>query len=157
VEPRFVGPKAAGSADRLSLWKAVFEEDSMSSATKFLVGGVVVAVVIGALIFSSFSGSTSDYLTIAEVKALGPEQTRDSRVSGAIVPDSVEWNTRDVHLTFQIEDASGQLDISYHGPQPDMLVDAVEAVVIGKYDSQTETFEADELLMKCPSKYEEKE
>jgi cytochrome c-type biogenesis protein CcmE len=134
-----------------------FEEDSMSSTIKFVIGGLVVAVVIGALIITSFSGSTSDYLTISEVKALGPDQVRDSRVSGAIVPDSVEWSTRDLHLTFQIADASGQLDISYHGPQPDMLVDAVEAVVIGKYDRDTETFEADELLMKCPSKYEEKE
>jgi cytochrome c-type biogenesis protein CcmE len=134
-----------------------FEEESMSSTMKFVIGGVVVAVVIGALIVTSFSGSTSDYLTIAEVKALGPDQTRDSRVSGAIVPDSVEWSTRDVHLTFQIEDDSGRLDISYFGPQPDMLVDAVEAVVIGKYDPGTETFEAEELLMKCPSKYEEKD
>jgi cytochrome c-type biogenesis protein CcmE len=124
---------------------------------KFLIGGVVVAVVIGALIFTSFSGSTSDYLTIAQVKALGLEQPRDSRVAGAIVPDSVAWNTRDLHLTFEIEDETGILPVSYHGPQPDMLVDAVEAVAIGKYDPSAQVFEAEELLMKCPSKYEEKE
>jgi cytochrome c-type biogenesis protein CcmE len=124
---------------------------------KFLIGGLVVVIVIGGLIAVSFSGSTSDYLTVDEVKALGPEQTRDSRVAGAIVPDTVDWNTRELHLQFQIEDDTGQLDISYHGPQPDMLVDAVEAVVIGKYDPAGEVFEADELLMKCPSKYEEEE
>ena len=127
----------------------------MSSMMKFVIGGVVVAVVIGVLIATSFSGSTSDYLTVAEVKALGPDQTRDSRVSGAIVPDSVEWNTRELHLTFAVEDDTGQLDISYHGPQPDMLVDAVEAVVVGKYDPAAQVFKAEELLMKCPSKYEE--
>ncbi len=129
----------------------------MSSTTKFLVGGVVVALVIGLLIATSFSGSTSDYLTISEVKALDAEQVRDSRVSGAIVANSVEWNTRDLHLTFQIEDETGTLPISYHGPQPDMLVDAVEAVAIGTYDHEAEVFEANDLLMKCPSKYEEKE
>jgi cytochrome c-type biogenesis protein CcmE len=128
----------------------------MSSTMKFVIGGVVVAVVIGALIATSFSGSTSDYLTVAEVKALGPDQTRDSRVAGEIVPDSVEWNTRELHLTFEVEDSTGQLAISYYGPQPDMLVDAVEAVVVGKYDTATQVFEAEELLMKCPSKYEEK-
>jgi cytochrome c-type biogenesis protein CcmE len=128
----------------------------MSSTMKFIIGGVVVAVVIGALIATSFSGSTSDYLTVAEVKALGPDQTRDSRVAGEIVPDSVEWNTRELHLTFEVEDSTGQLAISYYGPQPDMLVDAVEAVVVGKYDTATQVFEAEELLMKCPSKYEEK-
>jgi len=129
----------------------------MSSTVKFLIGGVVVAVVIGILIATSFSGSTSDYLTIAEVHALGPDQTRDSRVAGAIVPDSVEWNTRDMHLTFEIEDETGVLAISYHGPQPDMLVDAVEAVVVGQYGVEEQVFNADELLMKCPSKYEEQE
>jgi cytochrome c-type biogenesis protein CcmE len=129
----------------------------VSSTTKFLIGGVVVAVVIGVLIVTSFSGSTSDYLTVAQVKALEPEQSRNSRVVGAIVSDSVNWNTRELHLTFEIEDETGRLPISYHGPQPDMLVDAVEAVVIGKYDPTVQVFEAEELLMKCPSKYEEKE
>ena len=129
----------------------------MSSAMKFLIGGVVVVVVIGVLIATSFSGSTSDYLKIAAVKALGPDQTRNSRVAGEIVPNSVKWNTKDLHLTFDIKDETGQLAISYHGPQPDMLVDAVEAVVIGKYDPAAQVFEAEELLMKCPSKYEEKD
>jgi cytochrome c-type biogenesis protein CcmE len=124
---------------------------------KFVIGGVVVAVVIGVLIAVSFSGSTSDYLTIAEVKVLEPEQIRSSRVVGEIVPDSVEWNTRELHLTFEIEDGTGLLPISYYGPQPDMLVDAVEAEVVGKYDPSGGVFEAEELLMKCPSKYEEKE
>jgi cytochrome c-type biogenesis protein CcmE len=128
----------------------------MSSMMKFVIGGAVVVVVIGVLIATSFSGSTSDYLTIAEVKALGPDQTRDSRVAGEIVPDSVEWSTRELHLTFEVEDETGQLAISYYGPQPDMLVDAVEAVVVGKYDPAAQVFEAEELLMKCPSKYEEK-
>jgi cytochrome c-type biogenesis protein CcmE len=78
-------------------------------------------------------------------------------VAGAIVPDSVEYNTRDVQLTFEISDETGTLFISYHGPQPDMLVDAVEAVAIGRYNPESDVFEAEELLMKCPSKYEEKE
>ena len=129
----------------------------MTSTMKFVLGGIVVAVVIGVLIFTSFSGSTSEYLSVAEVKALGPEQTRDSRVAGEIVPNSVNWSTRDLHLTFAIEDGTGELAISYYGPQPDMLVDAVEAVVVGKYDPDSQVFEAEDLLMKCPSKYEEKQ
>jgi cytochrome c-type biogenesis protein CcmE len=129
----------------------------VSSTTKFIIGGIVVVAVVGLLIATSFSGSTSDYLTIAEVKALGPEQARDSRVAGTIVANSVDWSTREMHLTFAIEDETGTLPISYYGPQPDMLVDAVEAVAIGKYDPEAQAFEAEELLMKCPSKYEEKQ
>ena len=129
----------------------------MTPTTKFIAGGIVVAAVIGLLIATSFSGSTSDYLSVAEAKALGTEQARDSRVAGAIVPDSVNYDTRELRLTFQIEDETGQLSVGYNGPQPDMLVDAVEAVAIGKYDATAGVFEAEELLMKCPSKYEEKE
>lgn len=129
----------------------------MSSTVKFMIGGVVVVVVIGVLIATSFSGSTSDYLTVAQAKALRPDQMRDSRVAGAIVPNSVNWSTSDLHLVFEIEDETGRLAVSYYGPQPDMLVDAVEAVAIGKYDPSAELFEAEELLMKCPSKYEEKQ
>ena len=129
----------------------------MSSTVKFVIGGVVVAVVIGVLIATSFSGSTSDYLTVSEVRALEPDQPRNSRVSGEIVVGSVDYSTRDLLLTFEIEDETGLLPIAYHGPRPDMLEDAVEAVVVGKYDTTTRVFEAEELLMKCPSKYEEKE
>jgi cytochrome c-type biogenesis protein CcmE len=129
----------------------------MSSTVKFLIGAVVVVLVIGVLIATSFSGSTSDYLTVAQARALGPDQNRDSRVAGAIVPNSVDWSTSDLHLLFEIEDETGQLTISYHGPQPDMLVDAVEAVAIGRYNPTAQVFEAEELLMKCPSKYEEQQ
>lgn len=129
----------------------------MSPKLKFVIGGFVVVAVIAALIATSFGGTSSDYLTIAQVRALGPSQARDSRVAGAIVSNSVVWNTSEVHLTFEIQDETGHLAISYRGPQPDMLVDAVEAVAIGKYDPTSQVFEADELLMKCPSKYEEKQ
>jgi len=129
----------------------------VSSKSKFLIGGLVVAVVVFGLIAVSFSGSGSEYLTVSQVRALGADQVRSSRVSGEIVSNSVNWNTRELHLTFEIKDNTGQLPISYRGPKPDMLVDAVEAVAIGKYDPAGQVFEADELLMKCPSKYEEKE
>jgi len=129
----------------------------VSSRMKFLIGGLVVVIVIVALIAIGFSGSTSEYLTIREVKALGPDQVRDSRVKGKIVPDSVQWDTAAVHLAFEIEDETGRLLISHTGPKPDMLADAVEAVVIGKYDPAKQVFIAGELLMKCPSKYEEQQ
>ncbi len=116
----------------------------------------MVVAIVSVLIATSLSDSTSNYLTVAEVKALGPDQPRNSRVAGEIVPASVQYNTHELQLTFEIQDPTGRLTISYHGPQPDMLVDAVEAVAIGKYNPVTQVFEAEELRMKCPSKYEGK-
>jgi len=129
----------------------------VSSRIKFVIGGLVVVIVVVALIATGFSGSTSEYLTIGEVRALGPDQTQNSRVSGKIVSDSVQWDTAAFHLAFEIEDETGRLSISYKGPKPDMMADAVEAVAIGKYDPTSQVFTADELLMKCPSKYEEEQ
>jgi cytochrome c-type biogenesis protein CcmE len=53
-----------------------------------------------------------------------------------------------------IADASGSLAVIYNGPRPDMLQDDAEAVVEGRY-IEGGSFEADNLLLKCPSKYEE--
>ena len=58
----------------------------MSSRIKFLIGGLVVVIVVVALSATSFSGSTSEYLTIREVRALGSYQEQISRVAGKIVP-----------------------------------------------------------------------
>jgi cytochrome c-type biogenesis protein CcmE len=115
---------------------------------------MVVAAVIIVLIVTGFSGSTTDYVSIADARQAQPGE-RAVRVVGAIVPDSVAWDARNLTLTFAIEDDTGQLPIVYRGPQPDMLVDAVEAVVVGHFDPAADAFEAEELLMKCPSKYEE--
>jgi cytochrome c-type biogenesis protein CcmE len=126
----------------------------LSGTLKFVVGGLVVAVVIVVLIVSGFSGSTSEYVSIADARqALVGE--RAVRVVGEIVPDSVAWDARNLTLAFTIQDDTGTLPIVYHGPQPDMLVDAVEAVVVGHFDPALDAFTAEELLMKCPSKYEE--
>ena len=108
------------------------EEENVSSTMKFVVGGLVVVVVIVAVIASGIGGSTSDYLSVAEAKALEPNQARDSRVAGAIVEDSVNWHTSELHVTVAIEDETGTLPISYDGPQPDRVGEAVEAGVIGK-------------------------
>jgi cytochrome c-type biogenesis protein CcmE len=126
----------------------------LSGTLKFVVGGFVVVAVIVVLIVTGFSGSTSDYVSIEQARQTQPGD-RAVRVVGEIVPDSVDWDARNLTLAFSIQDDTGILPIVYHGPQPDMLVDAVEAVVVGRFDPAADAFEAEELLMKCPSKYEE--
>jgi len=120
---------------------------------KFAVGGAVVLLAIGWLILSSIGGSTAYYLTIAEVKAQGPSE-RMVRVAGTVVGDTIEWNAQELMLKFKIADDSGSLLVIYNGPRPDMLRDGAEVVVEGKY-TEGGSFEASNLLLKCPSKYEE--
>ncbi len=122
---------------------------------KFLVGGAVVVLVIGYLIFSSLSGAAQYYLTVAEVKAQGPSN-RIVRVNGIVDGASIQYDPRTPTLKFDIVDGSGRLLVVHHDVMPDMLRDGADVVVEGKY-REDGLFEVNPngLLLKCPSKYEE--
>jgi cytochrome c-type biogenesis protein CcmE len=45
------------------------------------------------------------------------------------------------------------LDVVYYGPIPDLLQNEAQAILTGKVLASGE-FEADEILLKCPTKYE---
>ena len=124
-----------------------------SRQIKFLVGGIVVAVTVGYLILSAAQGSAAYYLTIGEVQAQDPSN-RDVRVSGLILGESIVWEARDLRLTFDIVDESGQLSVLYQGARPDMFRDGAEVVVEGRINPEG-IFGARTLILKCPSKYEE--
>ena len=128
--------------------------DSFGPRLKLIIAVVVLTLAIGYLVFSSVRSSSAYYMTIGELKAGGPSlEDKKVRVAGTLVGDSVEWNARQLQLDFEISDDSGQLPVSYKGARPDMLRDGAETVVEGKYADGT--FHATNLLLKCPSKYEE--
>jgi cytochrome c-type biogenesis protein CcmE len=126
---------------------------TLKARSKFFIGGAIIVLAVGYLIVSSIGGSTAYYLTVGEVKAQGPSE-RTVRVAGTVVGDSIEWNAQELLLKFQIADDSGSLAVTYNGPRPDMLRDGADAVVEGRY-IEGGFFEANNLLLKCPSKYEE--
>jgi cytochrome c-type biogenesis protein CcmE len=125
---------------------------TLKARSKFIFGGVIIVLAVGYLIVSSIGGSTAYYLTVQEVKAQGPSE-RPVRVAGTVMGESIEWNAQELLLKFNIADDSGSLAVTYNGPRPDMLQDGAEAVVEGRY-VEGESFEANNLLLKCPSKYE---
>jgi cytochrome c-type biogenesis protein CcmE len=124
----------------------------LKARSKFFIGGAIIVLAVGYLIFSSIGGSTAYYLTVQEVKAEGPSE-RTVRVAGTVVAETIEWNAQELMLRFKIADASGSLAVIYNGPRPDMLRDGAEAIVEGQY-IEGESFEASNLFLKCPSKYE---
>ena len=126
-----------------------------SRQIKYLVGGLIVAVAAGYMVFSAASGSVAYYVTVDQVQQQGPSQ-RNVRVSGDIIGDSIVWEPRDLRLTFDIVDDSGTLSVVYDGARPDMFRDGAEVVVEGKLTPEG-IFEARTMLLKCPSKYEEAE
>jgi cytochrome c-type biogenesis protein CcmE len=120
---------------------------------KFLIGGLVVVLVVGYLIFSAASGSAAYYLTVQELHEQGPS-ARNVRVAGYVVGESIVWEPQDQQLAFDMTDESGKLSVVYSGARPDMFRDEAEVVVEGKLGPEG-VFEARTMMLKCPSKYEE--
>lgn len=58
--------------------------------------------------------------------------------------------------TFMLQDENGALlKVVSNDPRPANFEQAISVVAIGHYDSTENAFLADDLLIKCPSKYQE--
>jgi cytochrome c-type biogenesis protein CcmE len=146
----------------------------------FVVAVVLIVVAVGYLIATSTSATARYFLTLEEVQALEPEQrTRDLTVSGAVIGESIAYDPEVPRVTFtmvnipgdleSVEEAGGlaevlhaavedpeapRLQVVYEGVKPDLLQDEAQAIVRGRLQEDG-TFYADELLLKCPSRYAE--
>jgi cytochrome c-type biogenesis protein CcmE len=78
------------------------------------------------------------------------------RVNGNVVGGTEDWNAEQITLKFSIQDESGDqtLPIVFYGPRPDNFQRAASAIIEGELKPDG-TFEAQTLLLKCPSRYEE--
>lgn len=123
---------------------------------KFLIGGgFVAALVIGLVVLAmARPGSTAYYMTTTELAEQGTLQAgKDYRVNGTVVPGSIEQDG--ITTTFVITDDTTEMTVLTEDPLPDTFKDNSEVVARGAYDG--ETFEATEVLAKCPSKFKAKD
>ena len=147
---------------------------------KFIIGGLLIAAAVVYLIVSTL-GSTSQYfMTVQELN----ENTakvggREVRVSGAVLGDTIQYDPETLTLKFTVAhtpgdqeevDAAGglaavlhaavmdpnapRLQVVYTGVKPDLLRNEAQAIMTGKMGDDG-VFYAEELLLKCPTKYED--
>ena len=128
---------------------------SANKKTKFIVGGVVIALAIVYLIYTGVQSTAAYFLTVDELYAKGEAMhNRTVRVSGKVDEATIDFNNRDLILAFDVTSESGEhLHVIFNGPKPDQMRAGADAILEGKYDGQT--FTAQSLLLKCPSRYEE--
>lgn len=150
------------------------------SKMKFVMGGALIVAAVIYLIVSSTQASAQYFLTVDEVIAKGDEvHDRDLRVSGAVIGDTIEYDREDLKLTFTVAHVPGdnsdvesegglaqalhnavtdpsrpRMQVVYEGPMPDLLQHEAQAIMTGRL-REDGVFHADELLLKCPTKYEE--
>ncbi len=123
---------------------------------KFFVGGVMVMLAIFYLIYAGTAGNAAYFLTVDELLAKGTAiENRTVRVAGKVDAATINFNNHDLILTFEVTGDTGRkLPVIFHGPKPDQMREGAEAILEGKYNGQI--FTAGSLLLKCPSRYEEK-
>jgi cytochrome c-type biogenesis protein CcmE len=147
---------------------------------KFVIGGLLILGAVVFLIWSSTAANSEYFLTIDELNEKGESVVeRNVRLSGAVLGDSIQYDAESLTLTFEIAHVPGdqavvddegglaealhlavmdpsrsRVTVEYIGPLPDLLRHEAQAIVTGKLGADG-VFHADELLLKCPTKYEE--
>ncbi|MCG2783546.1 MAG: cytochrome c maturation protein CcmE [Anaerolineae bacterium] len=153
---------------------------SQNPRIKFILGGVMILLAVVYLIVSSTQASAQYFMTVEELKEKQADVLgRELRVSGAIVGESIEYDPQTLTLKFtvahvpgdnaQIEREGGlgevlhqavidptraRMDVVFVGVKPDLMRDEAQAIMTGKMGDDG-IYYADELLLKCPTKYEE--
>lgn len=148
-------------AESTTILRGKVASNQASKQIKFIVGGAVVLGLILYLIVSAISSSGAYYREVGEVLK---EQTalagKNLRVSGNIVTESIRYDATTLDLNFRIadpSDANKQIAVHFHGVKPDQMDrEGSSAIIEGVMGSQG-VVEANNLLLKCPSRYDEYE
>lgn len=113
---------------------------------------LLAALVAAFVIYAgwSFMDSVTPYVGIEAAKA----SASSVQVKGLLASDAPapHMDGSDFLFTLQDEETGETLPVRYHGMKPDQFDEAHHIVAIGK--ARDGVFEADKLLIKCPSKYE---
>ena len=119
---------------------------------KWLIG-IAIIIVFGGFAFYSFQASLSPYVSLREAEV----KTGQVQVLGAIVLENdIVFDFDSGTLQFYLTDDEGTVaSVHYRGTKPDNFEESESVVVVGQF--QDGVFQAEKLLVKCPSKYEKAE
>lgn len=112
-----------------------------------MAAGVFAIVACVALILFSASEFVNPYLSVTEARGNMDQQIQ---VIGEVVHGSIRTSS---NLNFQITDGESTLNVIYSGAPPQNFIEGIEVVVIGRMSTE-DTFNANQVLTKCPSKYQ---
>jgi cytochrome c-type biogenesis protein CcmE len=127
---------------------------------KFLIGGIIILIAIGVLSFMAFKGAATYYYTVSEVITQKSSMVdKNIRVAGKVVEGSLVQEKSNNTINFVLTDTvdlTKTIQISYKGAVPDAFKEGNDAVVEGQL-SGSNIFKAQQIIVKCPSKYVPKE
>ena len=120
-------------------------------APKFLVGGAVILVALGYLVYAGITQSAVYFVTPAELTA-SPVAGKVYRVGGMVTPGSLTWEPRTLDLRFALSDGKATIPVRHQGTAPDLFGEGRGAVVEGRWTADG-YFKATTILAKHSEEY----
>jgi cytochrome c-type biogenesis protein CcmE len=114
----------------------------------YIVGGIIV---VGFLAYgaTSFKSYLTPYVSFEQAQKSGSKV----QVAGKLVPGSPRYVKEEQALRFALADDDGNtLVVVYTDERPSNFEDATQVVAVGEF--RDGAFHAENLLVKCPSKYQ---
>jgi cytochrome c-type biogenesis protein CcmE len=157
-----------------------YPELSRRNNRKFIIGGLMILSVVIYLIVSSTAAGAQYFYTVEELNARG-ESAVDLplRISGAVLGESISYDAETLTLRFTVahmpadnevlneegglaealhqaivDPNRSRLDVVYVGVKPDLLQHEAQAILSGTLNEDG-VFYASELLLRCPTRYDE--
>ncbi len=153
---------------------AVSTAKSPSQYLKFIIGGILMLVAVVYLIISSTTSGARYFMTIDDLVNNPSYVGKTVRMSGAVIGDSIVYDKDKLTIEFTVanipEDTTDLARILHEAVtnpnakrvkihvenqvMPDLLKNEAQAILSGKLGADG-VFYASELLLKCPSRYDE--
>jgi cytochrome c-type biogenesis protein CcmE len=138
---------------------------------RLAIGIVLVAAALGYLVYAGTKDNLVYYYEVGEVQAAAAKEGGKIRVSGDVVEGSIARDDEAREIRFSIRaaktdgaaaegatvdaaSAAETISVVYGGTVPDIFREGIQVVVEGRMGKDG-TFQAETLLAKCPSKYQE--
>ncbi len=145
---------------------------------KLIIGIGIIAAALLYLVISSTISQARYFLTVEELLNDPTLAQKNVRMSGVVLGETITYDLQTLDLNFSVAQIPGDhkliqqmggmakvlaeaandpslptLQVHYKGARPDLLQDEAQAILTGSLDSNG-VFQASELLLKCPSRYE---
>ncbi|MFO7743122.1 MAG: cytochrome c maturation protein CcmE [Anaerolineae bacterium] len=152
----------------------------MVGKPKFIVAGLLIVAAVVYLVVTSTGETAHYFVTIEELRAMGTgAEGRRITISGAVLGDTIAYDSSRPEVRFtiaqvpgdpkEVERAGGlakvladavndpdapRMEVVYEDVKPDLLQHESQAIIRGQLMPDGR-FYADEVLLKCPTRYEE--
>jgi cytochrome c-type biogenesis protein CcmE len=120
----------------------------------FLFAGIAILGAVIYLVYVNTQTSAAYYMTVSELKHCTNCTERAVRVSGNVQEGSLVRDDVKQLIRFTVVEGDQMLPVAYKGVVPDIFRPGIQVVVEGRYSGQG-LFQAQTLLTKCPSRFQD--